>query len=305
MSGDLVQYQGSLAGAAMSVQEIKAQRALIRDVMQVVMVEGTHYGTIPGCGDKKVLYKTGGETLMSAFRLSNAIESHMRDLPGDHREYEVMVQIISPSGLVLATGVGSCSTMESKYRYRHLPVKLTEREVPQDYWNIRKSDPIRAQQLLGGSGFSVKKSENGKYMIAERGEQVENSNPADEWNTVLKLAEKRAFLSALMKALAVSDIFIPDGGAPNDEGGQVGKGNQQGAGRRNSPKKGVTLASAEQLVEIQQTLQSSFLQDSERARVEDDIRRGFTETLAADALKWLRGLIAERDGSAEGKGSRQ
>ena len=61
------------------------------------------------------------------------------ELGGDHREVRVMCHILSADGTELATGVGSCSTMESKYRYRGGMKEFTGEPVPQAYWAAKKS----------------------------------------------------------------------------------------------------------------------------------------------------------------------
>jgi hypothetical protein len=94
--------------------------------------------------------------------------------------------------------------MEGKYRFRPGPVELTNKPVPQEYWNTRNVD------LLGGKGFVPKKDDSGKWMIAIKGEMVEHDNPADYYNTVLKMAKKRAHVDAILTATAASDIFTQD-----------------------------------------------------------------------------------------------
>ena len=43
----------------LTADKIKAQVALIQDVMKSVMKDGEHYGVIPGCGKKPSLLKPG------------------------------------------------------------------------------------------------------------------------------------------------------------------------------------------------------------------------------------------------------
>lgn len=47
--------------------------------------------------------------------------------------------------------------------------------------------------------------------------RVENPDIEDQWNTVLKMAEKRAFVGAILMATGASAIFVPDDGAGDDE----------------------------------------------------------------------------------------
>ncbi len=42
------------------------------------------------------------------------------------------------------------------------------------------------------------------------GEKVENDNPADVYNTALKIATKRAFVHAVLNTTAASDMFTQD-----------------------------------------------------------------------------------------------
>ena len=49
--------------AAMSAQQVLGQVALIQQILATAMKKGTHYDTIPGCGDKPTLLKPGAEKL--------------------------------------------------------------------------------------------------------------------------------------------------------------------------------------------------------------------------------------------------
>jgi hypothetical protein len=99
--------------------------------------------------------------------------------------------------------------MEGKWRFRTGPVESTGRSVPTDYWDQRKSDPVKAQEALGGRGLSTKKID-GVWMIVKQGEKIEHDNPADVYNTVLKMGKKRAMVDAVLTCTAASDIFTQD-----------------------------------------------------------------------------------------------
>lgn len=200
----------TLTSFAVSIPEMKQQVNLIQHIMKEVMRDGEHFGVIPGCGDKPALLKPGAEKLMLTFRLANDVETEVIDMGNGHREYRIKVTLYSPTGQRLGTGVGSCSTMEGKYRFRTGPVEITAKEVPKGYWDIRKENPTKAQELIGGRGFSAKKGPDGRWMIAVQGEKVEHDNPADYYNTVLKMAKKRALVDAVLTSTAASDIFTQD-----------------------------------------------------------------------------------------------
>ncbi len=193
--------------------EVLHQVTLIQEVMRAVMKDGTHYGTIPGT-PKPSLYKAGAEKLSLTFRLRPVIDND-RDVRVDllengHREITVYCHIMSASGTELATGVGSCSTLESKYRYRGGDKIPTGQAVPTEYWNLKKAGKLQdAKTLIGGDKFGVAKID-GTWQVCEIGEKMENPDIADQYNTVLKMAKKRAYLDGILSATAASDIFTQD-----------------------------------------------------------------------------------------------
>lgn len=195
----------------LSVSDVMHQITLIQQVMREAMKSGEHYGTIPGCGPKPALLKPGAEKLNLTFRMAPDPIIDVVDLGRGHREYRVKCYLRSIlTGKLLGVGVGSASTMESKWRYRTGPAESTGKSVPKEYWDLRKSDPQKAQDLLGGKGFSPKKSDNGVWEIVRQGEKVEHDNPADYYNTCIKMAKKRALVDAVLTVTAASDIFTQD-----------------------------------------------------------------------------------------------
>jgi hypothetical protein len=194
--------------------QLREQVNLIQDVMKEVMQEGQHYGVIPGCGDKPSLLKPGAEKLMFTFRLVadpevEVFELYHPTITG-HREYRVKVKISSMGGTYMGGGVGSCSTMEGKYRFRGGEKTGTGKPIPKEYWNLRKDGKnAEAQELIGGHGFSHGKI-NGSWEICEIGEKAEHDNPADFYNTCEKMGKKRALVDATLTVTAASDIFTQD-----------------------------------------------------------------------------------------------
>jgi hypothetical protein len=208
----VVKESDTRLAAPLTANDIIGQVRLIQEVMSAVMRDKEHYGVIPGCGDKPSLLQPGAQKLLLTFRLAPEYIVTQTDSERGHREYRVQCSLRSiGSGNFCGQGVGSCSTMEGKYRFRVAPKKLTDRPVPKEYWDLRGKDPKAAQAILGGPGFSIKKDENGQWMITEgSSEKVEHDNPADYYNTVLKMAKKRALVDATLTATAASDIFTQD-----------------------------------------------------------------------------------------------
>lgn len=195
-----------------SPQDVVHHVTLIHEVMKAVMKDGTHYGTIPGCGDKPSLFLPGAETICMTFRLAPKYQIGTLDMPGGHREYRVTCELYHiVTGNFIGSGVGTACTMEGKWRFKSGPVTFTGKPVPKDYWNVRETDPKKAIELLGGRGHSAKKNpDSGMWEIVEKGEAVEHDNPADFYNTAMKIAAKRAFTSAAKGSTAASDIFTVD-----------------------------------------------------------------------------------------------
>lgn len=193
---------------AMRPQEILKQVHLIQQIMTAVMKEDEHYGTIPGT-KKPTLYQPGADKLNLTFRLEprpEIINSIERE---DFISYTVKCSLYHiPTSKLIATGIGSCNSRETKYRYRN-EEKLTGRPVPKAYWDAKKSgDNREARRLLGGDKLKASKVD-GQWVIVET-TRIEYDNPWDFQNTIMKMAVKRAKVAATINATAASDIFAQD-----------------------------------------------------------------------------------------------
>lgn len=204
---------------AMGVREILDQVKLIQEVMHSVMVENEHFGKIPGCGDKKVLLQPGAQKLTMTFRLAPEYQIQEVNLDRGHKEYRIICTLKSmTNGNFVGQGVGACSTMESKYRFHGGSRKCPE---------CGKETIIKGKKEYGGGwlcfakkgGCGAKWPDGAVEIESQSVEKVENDNPADHYNTVLKMAKKRAFVDATITATAASDIFTQDIG-DNEESGQ-------------------------------------------------------------------------------------
>lgn len=213
----------------LSVTEVSAQVAKIQDLMRTIMHEGEHYGNVPGTGkDRKSLFKPGAEKLCFVFRLAPEFTVERDDLPGGHREYRVTCRLRSmASSVIVGEGLGSCSTMETKYRYReNSDFEVLDEPIPED------SKERKAEYRKQGYGM---KKVNGDWCWVRytSSEKVENPDIADVYNTVLKMAKKRAHIDATITACAASDIFTQDVGEEGDEppegDGKGSMGNQNRA----------------------------------------------------------------------------
>lgn len=251
----------ALIEGAISPQQVMAQVQLIQQVLREVMVKDTHYGTVPGCGDKVVLLKPGAEKLCFTFQLVPTFEIFEREitgagLPAGHREYRITCRISNRAGILVCEGVGIASTMEKKYRYRGEAAESTGRSLPREYWDLKKSnskaDQARATDMIGGKGFTARKTDEGWFIFQVTGEKSENPDIADTYNTVLKIAKKRAHVDAAITATAASDLFTQDIDEDYDftpaktevEGKPAGKAPEQRDAASPAPKTAATPATA-------------------------------------------------------------
>ncbi len=195
---------------AMSIESVVRQVNKVQEIMRQVMKDGEHYGVIPGT-QKPSLYKPGAEKLGFTFRLAPEYDVTTIDWPSGHREYQVKCKLRHiPTGTMVGEGVGTCTTMEGKYRFRGGEKEGTDQDVPKEYWNlIKHGKKSEAIALIGGEGYGVGKID-GKWQICSIGEKQEHDNPADYYNTCEKMAKKRAHVDAILTATAASDIFTQD-----------------------------------------------------------------------------------------------
>jgi hypothetical protein len=211
-------------GPILDIQEMNNRINEMQELLREVFREGVDYGYIPGMKERKeredaefanqkrkeksaikpMLLKPGVEKINTRYNLFPFYtELPTNPLPGDHRETRLICELRILGGIAVAQGVGSCSTYESKYRYRW---ENTDKPVPQEYWDSR--DP----EILGGKQFAPRKiydEDSGKtsWFIFEK---IGVADPADAWNTIFKMAAKRAKSDATFSATAAGDIFNPE-----------------------------------------------------------------------------------------------
>lgn len=198
------------------------------------------YGTIPGVA-KPSLFKPGAEKLRFVYGLGvEMIQSEkVVDLDGHYVSYTYKCSVRSKAGQLLAECEGNCNSYESKYRYtwvkedeipygvdkstlRQRPGKITEFDFavtkaettgtygkPAEYWQ-KFQDAISN----GTARRIVKTTKTGKQMDAwEIGSNLyrtDNEDVVGLQNTIMKMAQKRAFVGAILIATGASEFFTQD-----------------------------------------------------------------------------------------------
>lgn len=203
------------AYGAFSPAVLHEQIQMVQHAMSECMVKDTHYGVIPGCGDKPTLLKPGAEKLCFMFRLAPKYRIEMENLGNGHREYRITCELSSiQTGTFVGEGVGSASTMEAKYRYRQ-----AERVCPacgkpciikgkKEYDKTGGDGGWLCFKKKGGCGATF--GDAAKEITEQQVGRMENPDIADCYNSCLKIAKKRASVDATLTATAASDIFAQD-----------------------------------------------------------------------------------------------
>lgn len=168
--------------------EVIERTQRVRQVMEAVMKQGTHYGTIPGT-PKPTLFQPGCDVLAVTFRIAPKV-ALVEDLSTtDTVRYRITVSgLHQVTGELLAEGIGECSSDEEKYRWRRPVCDEEFADTPADR---------RREKWAKGQGKPYKQK------------QVRTS-PPDVANTVLKMATKRAKVAMILNATAASDVFAQD-----------------------------------------------------------------------------------------------
>jgi hypothetical protein len=184
------------------VESVKWQMATINELYRSVMQEDVHYGTIPGT-QKPTLYQAGAQKIMFMFKLTPSYDLDKEWVLGQGGSGHLNVTVKCTlrnrdTEKFWGEGVGSASTMEKKHRYRESLEAV--KPVPKGYWDTKD------QALL--EGMRPRKID-GAWMLCKV-EKVENPDLADVYNTVLKMAKKRALVDAISTVTGVSDIFTQD-----------------------------------------------------------------------------------------------
>lgn len=175
------------------------------------------YGKIPGCGDKPVLFKPGAEKIATLFGLRESIErlEALKDWTGKEFGepffgFEYKCTLRDRSGEIIAECVGSCNSWEDKYRWRK-----AERTCPSCGAAAIKRSGFPDKQTgdkgwychSKSGGCNAKFSSKDPSIIDQTAGRVPNERIFDQVNTIDKMAQKRAYVGAVILAANASNFF--------------------------------------------------------------------------------------------------
>ncbi len=192
---------------------MKLEKQRIRQIVHELLEEGQHadYWQITGT-QKKSLLKPGAEKLCG---FAGYTEGETRierdcDYPVDGIPcilYTVHLPLVNREGRVVATGHGSCSSHEVKYRYR----RNNDRECPEcGTPGLRRGKKSRKFECWASNGGCEKSFPLDDPRIASQPDSVENPDPEDLDNTLLKMAVKRAHIDGTLRAFPGASGFFDD-----------------------------------------------------------------------------------------------
>jgi hypothetical protein len=177
---------------SIKLTEMKQKINLVQRFFKEVMIQNQDYGVIQGT-DKPTLLKPGAEKLCELYgyvpTIKHIEEKHNREI-GFYYARVTLALIHKSTGYLAAEGVGEANTMEGRYRWRWVP-----------QWKLQEGIDISSLYS------EERKSKNGTIYRMYR---LENEDPWILWNTVLKMAKKRALIDATLSATSSSGIFTQD-----------------------------------------------------------------------------------------------
>lgn len=209
------------------------QRAVLGEYIKAQMVEGEDYGVLPGTNNdrskgavRKVLFKPGAEKLIGLFRCVPKfhVDGSVEQWDTGLFHYRIRCDIVlqDDEAIVVASGLGSCSTYESKYRWRNADrtcpncgaaAILRSKYPPKDYPDDEPGWYCFSKK--GGCGANFEHADD--RITGQTTGRVQNPDILDTVNTVLKMAKKRAAVDAALSLSRCSDIFTQDVGDDDHE----------------------------------------------------------------------------------------
>lgn len=193
----------------MDLTVAKERLAQFQEFVKFYLIESEDYGTIPGV-KKPSLWKSGADKLCELYGLEETYTELRVTENWETGLFDYTIHCaLSRNGQVRGVGVGSCSSYESKYRYRD-----AQRKCP----NCGQETIIKGKDEYGGGwlcwakrgGCGAKFSEQASEIVGQLVGKVTNPDMADVKNTIIKMAKKRAKIDATLAATRSSGIFTQD-----------------------------------------------------------------------------------------------
>jgi hypothetical protein len=191
VSTDIIETSHQLVSRGQpSPSELAFQTQTLMEIYRRIMQKDTDYGVIPGT-PKPTLYQPGAQILRLAAGYGVEMEHTEtdRNLAIGWISHSFTCRLTNADGMVVGICEGSANSYEDRYRWRW----LSERDLPK---GIDKDSLVSKKRTGKFNEYHVYR--------------VENENPAGLDNTLVKIAQKRAFVGAVLMATGASRIFTQD-----------------------------------------------------------------------------------------------
>jgi hypothetical protein len=178
--------------------------------------EGEDYGVIPGT-KKPTLLKPGAEKICLAYGLVPSfedtwIEGDGATTPHLRVRMKCLLHRGSKEGPVVGEGVGAANSWERKHRYRgalkSCPSCGCEGTIKRSGFEKDGDKGWYCHAKVGGCGANFRSTD--PAITEQQAGQVQNPDPFDVENTLLKMAKKRAQVDATLTATGTSGLFTQD-----------------------------------------------------------------------------------------------
>ena len=214
----------------------------LQQFVENCMVEGLHYGRV--VGDRDTLLKPGGELLLQWYGLEPEFALMDQTMDWGDSTTEPIFYFryrceLTLNGKRVGVGEGSANSREPKYRYRwmdYIPpgidetlceTRTTKAEVfewqyekrettgkygkPDSFWKVFDDAIENGTAKKFDKEKPWKKGEMDVALLVDAVKyRVPNPDIADYVNTVKKMAQKRAFMAAILMAAGASQFFTQD-----------------------------------------------------------------------------------------------
>lgn len=155
-----------------------------------MLKDGVDYGVIPGV-EKPTLLKPGAEKLEKFFFLRSKKTLMNKEITdgGKYVSYTYQTCVFNRAGQIVATCEGTCNSKEKKYRY----ITVFDNQATPD-------------QKVQGKLEERKSKKGGTYKVYV----IEKTDCYDLENTIMKMAQKRSYVGAILEATNSSSRFTQD-----------------------------------------------------------------------------------------------
>lgn len=193
-----------------AVEATLASIHAFQDLVRSSLNDPHDYTQLPGT-DRFTLLKPGAEKIIKLVACADLYEvvDQITDWDRPLFAFTVKCRLVAmrDSTVIWSEGLGECNTHEPKYRYRY-----AKRSCPECHYEpvlkSKQQPEWFCWQARGGCGATYPLDD--PAIVGQQLGRIENPDPAELRNTMLKMAEKRSKVDAALSVASLSDLFTQD-----------------------------------------------------------------------------------------------